>query len=179
MKQVCVDLGISVDVDRLIGDMDHILTVANWESNQIALQYASEESWTDGIGKSDHLLNDEQQYTHYHSALDGLYIKEVLTGMNFPVSHARLMNLPPKTCYTTHIDYYTRYHIPLTTRPLQTFMIFPDFEPSVARMPAGSIYWSNTHELHNFVNGTTQSRVHIVFNDATEDKYLDSNYLDS
>lgn len=166
-----------VDVDKIKAEIKYILTLTEFFSNQIALQYSAEESWHDGIPNMDHHIKaEEYTYVKWHSALDGTYIKSYLESLDFPVAHARIMKLPSKTCYTTHVDYYTRYHIPVTTKPLQTFMIFPD-KDITARMYPGKLYWTNTHELHNFVNGTFEDRIHIVFNDANEPKNLNNEYL--
>jgi hypothetical protein len=171
------ELEYAVDVEKIIKDIDCILKLTEYKSNQIALQYADNESWHAGIGKSDYLKHSEQDFVKYHSALENTYIKQLLESLNFPVAHARIMNLPPKTCYTTHVDYYTRYHIPVTTKPLQTYMHFPDKETTV-RMYPGKMYWTNTHELHNFINGTFENRIHIIFNDAREQKNLNNPYLE-
>jgi hypothetical protein len=55
-------------------------------------------------------------------------------------------------------------------------MVFPDI-PFVARMPKGKIYWTNTHQLHNFVNGSHEPRVHIIFNNANEQENYSNPYL--
>lgn len=172
-KEILID----IDLETISKEVDALINDVGLKQNQLALQYASEESWYAGIGKSDLLSDDEQKYIHFHSNLDNSYIKTFLQSLNFPVSHARIMNLPPKSSYTTHVDYYTRYHIPIFSKPLQSFMIFPDCKDSVVRMYPGKMYWTNTHELHNFVNGTTENRIHIVFNDARESKNLDNKYL--
>lgn len=166
-----------VDIDKLKNDINYITSLTEYKSNQIALQYADLESWHAGVGKSDYLSHTEQDFTKYHSALKDTYIQELLQSFEFPISHARIMKLPPKSCYTTHVDYYTRYHIPVTTKPLQTYMHFPDKETTV-RMYPGKIYWANTHELHNFINGTTDDRIHILFNNALEEKNLNNKYLE-
>lgn len=167
----------NIDVNKIIEDIDYISKITDYKSNQIALQYAIDEDWHAGIGKSDLLKSEEQDFVHFHSELKNTYIKEFLESLDFPVAHARIMNLPPKTCYTTHVDYYTRYHIPVVTKPLQTYMHFPDQETTV-RMYTGKMYWTNTHELHNFINGTFENRIHIVFNNANEKKNLKNPYLD-
>jgi len=173
---IYTELKIDVDINQLINDIKSISEVAGWKSNQIALQYNKEVDWHAGVGKSDKLDGNEEDYVNFHPFLEGMYIKSLLQKFDFPVAHARIMSLPPKTCYTTHVDYYTRYHIPVISKPLQTFMIFPD-KDTIVRMYPGKVYWTNTHELHNFVNGTLEDRLHIVFNSALEKKNLDNPYL--
>lgn len=176
-ENVFKELRSDVDVELILGELREILKLTSYHSNQIALQYSTENSWHDGIPNMEHHISSEEYtYTKWHSALDGTYIKTYLENLDFPVAHTRIMKLPAKTCYTTHVDYYTRYHIPVITKPLQTFMIFPD-KDITARMYPGKLYWTNTHELHNFVNGTFEDRIHIVFNNANEPKNLDNEYL--
>ena len=166
----------TINLNQLVDDVFNIVNYAGWKQNQIALQYSDEVHWHSGIGKSDLLESDEQLYKNFHPFLENMYIYKLLNSFDFPVSHARIMNLPAKTCYTTHVDYYTRYHIPVISKPLQTFMIFPDKNKTV-RMYPGKVYWTDTHELHNFVNGTLENRIHIVFNNALEKKHLENRYL--
>lgn len=171
------EFDIKIDVEQLEKEVNDLIIRVGLSQHQLALQYADVEDWYAGVGKSNLLNSDEQTYIHFHSELNNTYIKALLENLDFPVSHARLMLLPPKSCYTTHVDYYTRYHIPVTSKPLQTFMVFPDVETSIVRMYPGKMYWTNTHELHNFINGTHEDRIHIVFNDARESKNLENKYL--
>jgi hypothetical protein len=174
--EIFTEINKTIDLARLNDDVSNIIRHAGWKMNQISLQYADKVDWHSGIGKSDMLASDEQSYKNFHPFLKNMYIYELLNSFDFPVSHTRIMNLPAKTCYTTHVDYYTRYHIPVKSKPLQTFMIFPD-KNVFLRMYPGNVYWTNTHELHNFVNGTLEDRIHIVFNNALEKKNLDNLYL--
>ncbi len=177
MEQIYKELDFDIDVDQIKTEIEQILTVTDYFDNQIALQYATEMSWDDGTVKKNHTLNSEEyDYVNWHPFLDGFYIKRLLESLKFPVAHARIMRLPPKTCYTTHVDYYTRWHIPVVSKPLQTYMHFPDKNVTV-RMYPGKLYWTNTYELHNFINGTFNERIHIVFNNATERKNLNNPYL--
>ena len=167
-----------VDVDKIIKDIKYIETVANYEKNQICLQYATVKSWSEGVPTyyHDKEVENENSYVNWHEELEGTYIKEFLDSFDFPVCHARIMKIPERSCYTTHVDYYTRYHIPVITNPLKTFMVFPD-KDVILRMYPGKVYWTNTYELHNFLNGDIKERIHIIFNDATEIKNLDNPYL--
>jgi hypothetical protein len=177
MTNIFNEIKSDVDVARIKADIDDILKLTPYHGNQIALQYSRVESWDAGIPNAAHEIADEEyDYVNWHSALDGTYLKSYMSALQFPVAHARIMRLPPKTCYTTHVDYYTRFHIPVVSKPLQTFMIFPD-KDVIVRMYPGKMYWTNTHELHNFVNGTFEDRIHIVFNNAKEPKNLTNDYL--
>jgi len=167
-----------IDVPALIDDLKYIESIATYEKNQICLQYGKEKSWSEGVPTYYHNkeIDCESDYTNWHDELKNTYIKKLLTSLDFPVAHTRIMRIPERACYTTHVDYYTRYHIPVITNPLKSFMIFPDKEV-ILRMHTGKLYWTNTHELHNFLNGDLQPRIHIVFNNANETKNLDNPYL--
>jgi len=177
MIDIVKELRYDIDVAQIKKELDQILTVTDYSDNQISLQYHENPTWHDGVVKKNHsLTSEEYQYVHWHPYLDGFYIKYLLDNLDFPVAHTRIMRLPPKSCYTTHVDYYTRWHIPVISKPLQTYMHFPDKNVTV-RMHPGTMYWTNTYELHNFINGTFEDRIHIVFNNATETKNLDNPYL--
>lgn len=167
-----------VDVEAIKNDIRYIETLTAYEKNQICLQYASVKSWSEGVPTyyQNKEVENENSYVNWHEELENTYIKKYLEGLDFPVCHARIMKIPERSCYTTHVDYYTRYHIPVVTNPLKTFMVFPDNDV-ILRMYPGTLYWTNTYELHNFLNGDITERIHIVFNNATEQKNLDNPYL--
>ena len=164
-----------IDNDKVIQESLDIIDSVGYKNNQISLQYTDEVSWhndVDYYGKH----RNENDCVNYHPDLDNTYIKQVLTGLDFPVASARIMLLPNNKCYTTHVDLYTRYHIPIKSDSYLSYMVFPDLN-EVVRMPYGSIYWTDTHELHTFINGTLEDRIHIIFNDASEDQNLSNPYL--
>lgn len=177
MEELFKELTIDVNLQELIKESFAIIEKAGWFKNQIALQYANTISWHSGVGESNNLEAEEYEFVKYHPDLDGTHIKTFFETFPIKVAHARIMKLSPKTCYSTHVDYYTRYHVPLISKPLQTFMVFPDCQNSIVRMHPGKVYWTNTHQLHNFVNGSEEDRLHIVFNDAHEQKHLNNPYL--
>lgn len=165
-----------IDHEKIKAEVFDIINYAGWSNNQISLQYTEEVSWhkdVDYYGK----LRDENSCTNYHPKIIGTYIYKVLTGMEFPIASARIMLLPPRIVYETHVDLYTRYHIAIQTDTLRNFMVFPD-KHFIARMDLGYVYWTNTHELHNFVNGSLQERIHIIFNDAREEPNYKNPYLE-
>ena len=165
----------NIDHKRILDESNTIIDSVGWKNCQICLQYSTEESWHADIDEYGS-ARIEHECINYHSDLEGTYIKQVLTNLNFPVASARLMFLHERGCYSTHVDLYTRYHIPVINDCLMSYMVFPDI-PFVARMPKGKIYWTNTHQLHNFVNGAHQPRVHIIFNNANERENYNNPYL--
>ena len=164
-----------VDHELILAESKKIIDTAGWNNCQISLQYSNNVSWHDDVDKYG-VSREEHACTNFHPSLEGTYIKYLLTNLDFTVASARLMFLHERSCYSTHVDLYTRYHIPVISNSLLSYMVFPDL-PFVARMPAGKIYWTDTHKLHNFVNGDHEPRIHIIFNDANERENFNNPYL--
>ena len=164
-----------IDHDKIYKESIEIIDTAGWKNTQIALQYSDKISWhedVDAYGKT----RVEHECINFHPDLEGTYLKKVLTTLDFPVASARLMLLNERSCYSTHVDLYTRYHIPIVNNSRLSFMVFPDI-PFVAYMPKGKIYWTDTHQLHNFVNGDHEPRIHLIFNNANEKENYNNPYL--
>lgn len=178
MDEIFKEIGSGIDVNRLIAEIYKIEKVSDYHKGQICLQYAKNKSWHEAIPTyfQGNEIDDEQSYVNWHDELQNSYIKQVLESFGVMPSHARIMKMPGRSCYTTHVDYFTRYHVPIITNPLKSYMHFPD-KNVTARMYPGKAYWTNTHELHNFINGTIDARIHLIFNDAAETKNLDNHYL--
>ena len=164
-----------IDHNRILTESTAIIDSVGWNNCQICLQYSSIISWHNDIdeyGKT----RTEYECNNFHPDLNGTYIQQVLTDLDFPVASARLMFLHERNCYSTHVDLYTRYHIPVVNNSRLSFMVFPDV-PYVAFMPKGKIYWTDTHKLHNFVNGDHAARIHLIFNNANERPNYDNPYI--
>ena len=87
------------------------------------------------------------------------YINSILDKHN--VVRTRVMRQQRKTCYTYHIDYTKRIHIPVYTND-NCFLILND---SVHRLRAdGSVYLVDTTVMHTAVNASTEERTHIIGN---------------
>jgi hypothetical protein len=164
-----------INHELIAKECNNIIEQVGWNNCQICLQYSSEISWhndVDAYGKT----RIEHECINFHPNLEGTYLKEVLTTLDFTVASARLMFLHERSCYSTHVDLYTRYHIPIVNNSRLSFMVFPDI-PFVAYMPKGKVYWTDTHQLHNFVNGDHEPRIHLIFNNANERENYSNPYL--
>jgi len=164
-----------IDHELIAKECNNIIDQVGWDNCQICLQYSSEISWhndVDAYGKT----RIEHECINFHPELEGTYLKQVLTSLDFTVASARLMFLHERSCYSTHVDLYTRYHIPIVNNSRLSFMVFPDI-PFVAYMPKGKVYWTDTHQLHNFVNGDHEPRIHLIFNNANERENYSNPYL--
>jgi hypothetical protein len=164
-----------IDHNLILEESNKIIDSVGWNNCQISLQYSNEVSWHNDVDRYG-LARIEHECINFHPNLTGTYLKEVLSSLDFPVASARLMFLHERSCYSTHVDLYTRYHIPVINNPFLSYMVFPDI-PFVARMKPGKIYWTDTHQLHNFVNGAHEPRIHIIFNNANERENYNNPYL--
>lgn len=164
-----------VNSEKLLKECSDIIDKVGWENMQISLQYTDIPSWHNDVDRYG-VTRDENKCVNFHPDLEGTYIKELLTNLEFSVSSARLMLLSERTCYSTHVDLYTRYHIPIISNSMLSYMVFPDI-PLIARMPVGKMYWTDTHQLHNFVNGDHNPRIHVIFNNSNEQPNYKNPYL--
>lgn len=174
--ELCKRLDIEFDFDRLLAEALDLIDNLGWTNEQISLQYSIEvDSWSDDVDFYGYTRREEK-CTNWNSALEGSYIKEVIESIHMPVSSARIMKLPGPSCYITHVDFYTRYQIPLILDPLKSFMVWPEHN-LVFPLKPGNVYYCNTHEIHNYINGELKDRINIIFNDANELPNLDNPHL--
>jgi len=164
-----------IDHKLITKECNDIIEKIGWQNCQICLQYSDTVSYHNDVDQYGS-TRIEHECVNYHPDLENTYIKKVLTELDFPVASARLMFLHERNCYSTHVDLYTRYHIPVVNNSRLSFMVFPDV-PYAAFMPKGKIYWTDTHKLHNFVNGDHAPRIHLIFNNANERPNYDNPYI--
>ena len=85
------------------------------------------------------------------------YINSIIKDLN--MYRTRVMNMPPRTCYTIHKDTTKRIHIPIITNEHCLFII----DKEIKHYPAdGSYYLVDTTQYHTAVNASIQNRIHIV-----------------
>ncbi len=137
-------------------DIDHILleikSLPKYEE-QLSLQVT--DSGSSGEGQLAKLDYKEKDFNVF--AYDLPYTNSVLSELK--MYRSRLMNMPPKYCYSYHKDPTQRMHIPLITNENCFFVI----EDEVIRLPAnGNHYLIDTRKKHTFVNASFEKRLHIV-----------------
>jgi hypothetical protein len=122
---------------------------------QAGLQFKDEEDpWSSAVGKS---KGDELLYTKLNPFFKNTIFEEVINKYN--LIRTRLMWVSPMTCYSMHKDSTPRIHIPMITNP-ECYFIFK--QGIVQHMPLGSVYWTNTTELHTFMNCSNIPRLHLI-----------------
>jgi len=175
IKNLHNTIDVDIDLPKLKYEVLSLIDQVGWENSQIALQHTGNGSWHQDVDYYGS-VRKEHECTTWNSELDDSYLKQVILSANINVASARIMLLPPITCYITHVDLYTRYHVPIVNELLKSFMVFNQ-QNQVLSMEPGKMYWTNTHEVHNYINGAYTNRINIIFNDACELPYLDNPFL--
>ena len=122
---------------------------------QTGLQFKKgEDPWVSAIGKR---RGDELEYTNLNPFFKDT-IFEVLINQ-YKLKRTRLMWVSPMTCYSMHKDTTPRIHIPMITNP-ECYFVFK--AGIIQHMPVGSVYWTNTVNLHTFMNCSDKPRLHLV-----------------
>jgi hypothetical protein len=122
---------------------------------QTGLQFKKgEDPWVSAIGKR---RGDELEYTNLNPFFKDT-IFEVLINQ-YKLKRTRLMWVSPMTCYSMHKDTTPRIHIPMITNP-ECYFVFKT--GIIQHMPVGSVYWTNTVNLHTFMNCSDKPRLHLV-----------------
>jgi len=109
-----------------------------------------------GIGRATNLEHEENEFVT--PLYDIPYTNSILE--YYQLYRTRVMCMIPKTCYSFHMDYTKRLHIPLESDWIKCFMVVDD---EIIRMePNGESYIVDTTKPHTAVNASSDRRVHIV-----------------
>lgn len=168
-KKIAAD----IDVKRLLAETKTLLSMTTWhpDDSQISLQHRKgdeENPWHSGVGtigewQGDEWVPyfDERDFNILNPQLENTYFAQVLRSMPFKPVRSRLMKMPPKKCYSIHVDETNRYHLALQTNYHARF-IFTKAE-RIYHIPAdGNIYWVDTIQEHTAINGGKEDRIHLV-----------------
>ena len=122
---------------------------------QTGLQFKGlEDPWVSAVGRS---KGQELTYTNLNPFFKDTIFEEIIS--KYDLIKTRLMWVSPMTCYSMHRDMTPRVHIPMITNP-DCYFIFK--QNIVQHMPLGSVYWTDTTQLHTFMNCSNTSRLHLV-----------------
>ena len=122
---------------------------------QTGLQFKKgEDPWASAIGKR---RGDELDYTNLNPFFKDTIFEALIN--QYKLKRTRLMWVSPMTCYSMHKDTTPRIHIPMITNP-ECYFVFKT--GIIQHMPVGSVYWTNTVNLHTFMNCSTNSRLHLI-----------------
>lgn len=151
-------------VEKLANEQNLIEDLQRMPDGQIAIQTdkPGTTNWTSGIGHGFNRTPEwEQEFCYLQESLKGSVIEDYISWLGVPVYRTRIMASRPKTCYSIHRDYSPRLHLPLITNKQCNF-VFTD-PAKLIHMPAnGETYWVDTRQHHTFMNGSVNSRLHLV-----------------
>jgi len=177
VKQYVKKLPFSFSIDELVRSWDYITDSNNFghdglKSNQLALtssiyEYDGKNIWYEGVGSlyydtgKEKIHLNEKDFTVFHPILKNTYFYEVYTELStiYDLGRVRLMNLPPKTCLSWHVDNNERIHIPIITNNGCHLII----QNSVHHLPAdGSAYIADVTVPHTAFNGGWENRYNLL-----------------
>jgi len=140
------------NLETIIAELD---TLPEYDT-QISLQGVSPTSdSSSGIGLANRLSGDESKFIH--KLFNIPYINSIIDELG--MFRTRVLRMYPKTCYTYHMDYTPRIHIPVVSNP-KCFMVE---QTQIKWYPAdGNYYKIDTTKYHTFVNASLEDRIHIV-----------------
>ena len=150
---------IVIPMDRKMYDLEQIIfeleSLPPYDT-QICLQGLTPDADPfSGTGKVNNLSGAEEKFVH--KLFNIPYINSIIDELG--MFRTRVMRMRPKTCYTYHMDYTPRIHIPVITNP-KCFMIE---QTQVKWYPAdGNYYKIDTTKYHTAVNASFEDRIHIV-----------------
>lgn len=122
---------------------------------QAGLQFKDlEDPWASSVGTR---KGDELTYTNLNPFFKDTIFEQLIN--QYKLKRTRLMWTSPMTCYSMHKDSTPRIHIPMITNP-ECYFVFK--EGIIQHMPAGSVYWTNTVNLHTFMNCSDKPRLHLI-----------------
>ena len=142
---------MSIKIDLIL---DEIKSLPEYD-DQLSLQVTKEGSGGEGqLAKLDFKEEDFNVF-----AYDLPYTNSVLSDLK--MYRSRLMNMPPKYCYSYHKDKSKRIHVPITTNSDCWIIV----EKNIHHLPAnGSHYIVDTTKMHTAVNASAEDRIHILGN---------------
>ena len=142
-------------------EVESIIEKFGQDKTQIICQTLEEgvEDWVTGTGKVSELaVTDETQYKYIQPSIHGSVLESII--LKHQAFRTRIMIMPGRSSYSVHKDRTPRIHIPIITN-LDSWMIWP-FKQHCRRLDAGFAYWTDTTQNHTFLNGSLETRIHLV-----------------
>ena len=158
-----------INLSNLKNDTYKILSKFKFNlTNQISITHepsakTNEEKLYSGTGRllgqkeelDFNIFNNEFVGTEFHNIYK--YCEE-----HWRVGRMRLMNCPPRHCYSMHVDdSEVRYHVVIDTNPYSYLIYHPN---KMYHLPDdGHVYEVNTRQLHSVMNSGDRDRIHLVY----------------
>lgn len=152
-----------IDVDCLLNEYNKLEGGLKWSEfatgKQTGLQYRFDaDPWFDAVGvwkktKTTAWTDENYLNPYFENTVFEKLIKK------YNLKRTRFLWLKPQSCYTMHVDFTPRIHIPLITNEKCLFLIG---DSSPFHLPTGGVYWVDTTKMHTAVNCSTEWRLHLV-----------------
>lgn len=149
------------DIDALSGEVHAVIETTGIKIGQIMCQGLTPgvSDWTTGAGHLTTLEHQtEQDYKFINPNLSGSLIEKYINKYN--AFRTRIMIMPGRHCYSVHRDLTPRIHIPIIT-DIHAWMVWP-YSSKCYQLEVGKAYWTNTKAMHTFINGSENTRIHLV-----------------
>lgn len=132
------------------------------EHEQLAIQYATDPSWTNCMGHE-----KGARETDFCKTLPNLLntpIDDFLNNIPYKLCRSRIFIAPPKgQCYSIHKDPTKKLHLPISTNPKSYFLSYEPDEICHKNMTAdGTMYIVDTTRTHSFCNYGDSLRIHVA-----------------
>jgi hypothetical protein len=137
------------------------LNIVN-EYNQLAIQYATDSTWTNCMGHDKGTR--EIDFCKTLPNLLNTPIDDFLNNVPYKLYRSRIFVAPPKgQCYSVHKDPTKKLHLPISTNPKSYFLSYEPDEIRHKNMAAdGTMYIIDTRRTHTFFNDGKTLRIHLV-----------------
>lgn len=107
----------------------------------------------------------ESDFTVFNNRYTGTYLHEIYNQLGC-IGRMRIMVMEGPKAYTVHRDVTTRFHMALTTNE-NCFFVFPRLKQQLHVPADGNIYELDTKEYHTFLNGSRETRIHLVMDNLS------------
>lgn len=164
----------SVDIEELQSQSEYFLDDSVWNKhNQLCFLNTPDVSPNMHQGAGNVLSEgypasglNEKDFTVFNPMWTGTIFEDIYKNFPLPVTRMRMMKIPPKRCYSMHIDGQgeIRYHIAVYTNPY-AFFVYGDKQQMFHVPSDGNAYIFSVEEKHSAVNfDSSQARMHLVLN---------------
>lgn len=138
---------------------------------QLSVQTDGSEDLHNSVGSTKGRSHDwEKSFNAIHPLFKETLMEDYFNWLGVPVYRARVMCAREKSSYSMHRDHSPRLHLPLKTNKQCYFLLaeqrddsFQNLSASMHHLPAdGRTTWVDTRNIHTFINGSTDYRLHLV-----------------
>ena len=106
------------------------------------------------------VIYKEEDFTTLCTVFKNTIFEEALSELTlkYKIGRTRLMKTGPRYAMSWHYDYHDRIHYPIKTQD-GCLMVIGD---EVKHLEQDKWYWTKTSEYHTAINGSSESRTHLV-----------------